>query len=112
MQEQRSAGDGLAMMVRIGQAYEQIPPIEYQGHRARHQPTAFDVSCRKAGPTPVVFKFIKCVLTICAIAVELAYRQDLRAKRSHQNRIFPHFTATIDFSKAERQLACRIAFDE
>ena len=55
MQEQRSAGDGLAMMVRIGQAYEQIPPIEYQGHRARHQPTAFDVSCRKAGPTPVVF---------------------------------------------------------
>jgi hypothetical protein len=31
MQEQRWAGDGLAMMVRIGQAYEQIPPIEYQG---------------------------------------------------------------------------------
>jgi len=55
MQEQRSAGDGLAMMIRIGQAYEQIPPIEYQGHRARHQPAAFDVSCCKAGPTPVIF---------------------------------------------------------
>jgi hypothetical protein len=77
MQQQRSAGDGLAMMVRIGQAYEQIPPIEYQGHRAR-QPTTFDVSCRKASPASVISEFVKCVLTVCAIAVKLANRQDLR----------------------------------
>src|ERR1700687_4426495 len=54
LEQQGPAGDGLAMMVGIGQADEQVPPVEHDA--ARHQPAALEVMGREDGPAPLVFQ--------------------------------------------------------
>src|ERR1700739_2165673 len=54
LQQQRATGDRLAMMVRIGQTHEEVPPVEDEGDNACHDPAACQVVGRKSAPTPVV----------------------------------------------------------
>jgi hypothetical protein len=54
LKQQRSAGNGLTMMIGIGQTDEQIPPVEYQGDAACHQAAAFEiVRCKPAPATSI-----------------------------------------------------------
>src|ERR1700730_15932501 len=43
LQQQWATGDRLAVMVRIGQTHEQVPPVEDEGDNARHDPAARQV---------------------------------------------------------------------
>jgi hypothetical protein len=38
VEEQRARGDDLAVMIRVGEAHEQAPPVVDQRHHAGHQP--------------------------------------------------------------------------
>ena len=59
LQQQRPAGDCLAMMIRVGEAHEQIPPIEHQRDAACHQAAALEITRREAAPAPLVFQFVE-----------------------------------------------------
>ena len=60
------------MMIGVGEAHEQIPPIEHQRDAACHQAAALEIARCEATPVPLVFQFIEAVLAIGAVAIELA----------------------------------------
>jgi hypothetical protein len=109
LEQQGPAGDGFAMMIGIGQTYEQVPPIERQRDAARHQAAALEIAGGEATPAPLVLQLIEAVLAIGAIAIELAEGQNLAVERGHQNGIFPNLAAVVDRGKAKPQLAVAIA---
>src|SRR5438477_10169459 len=76
------------MMLRIGKAHEQAPPIVDQRHTARQQPAAFEIMRGEAAPTPLVLQLVERVLAVCPIAVQLTERQDLAVERGHQRSVF------------------------
>ena len=84
------------MVVGIGQADKQIPPIEDQRDAARHQLTTLEVMRREAAPAPMVLQFVKAVFTIGAIAVELANSENLTAQRRDQNGVLPNLATIVD----------------
>ena len=47
-QKQRTAGDGLAMQVRIGETNEDVPPVVDEREHARHQLAAREIVGREA----------------------------------------------------------------
>src|SRR6266849_5630533 len=89
LEQQRPAGDGFAMMIGVGQASEQIPPIAHQRDAARHQAAALEIASREAAPAPLVFQFVEAVLAIGTVAIELAEGQDFAAQRGDQNGVLP-----------------------
>src|SRR5436305_14726206 len=104
LQQQRATGDRLAVMVRIGQTHEEVPPVEDEGDNACHDPAARQVVGGKSAPAPVVLQLVEAVLTISAVAVKLPNRENLGLQRGHQNSIFPGFLALlVDLDKTERQ---------
>src|ERR1700738_2435893 len=54
LQQQWTTGDRLAVMVRIGQTHEQVPPVEDEGYNAGQDPAARQVVGGKSAPAPVV----------------------------------------------------------
>src|SRR5712675_3634313 len=54
LQQQWTTGARLAVMVRIGQTHEQVPPVEDEGDNACHDPAARQVVGGKSAPAPVV----------------------------------------------------------
>jgi hypothetical protein len=60
----------------IRQAHEQGPPVIHQGDRAGIEAAAFEVLRGKAAPAPLVLQFIKGVLAVGAITVELCHGAD------------------------------------
>src|SRR5438128_666819 len=48
LQQQWATGDRLAVMVRIGQTHEQVPPVEDEGDNAGHDPASRQSSSRIA----------------------------------------------------------------
>ena len=89
VQQQRTAGDGFSVPIRLGQTNEDVPPIIKQRHHARRQPTARQILRDEAAPAPLVLQFVENVLSVGAIAIELAEAPQLLDERSHQNLIFP-----------------------
>ena len=85
-EQERPAGYRLTMMLRIGKAHEQAPPVVDQRHTARQQPAAFEIMRGEAAPAPLVLQFVECVLAVCPIAIQLTERQDLAVERGHQTR--------------------------
>src|ERR1700731_755917 len=77
LQQQWATGDRLAVMVRIGQTHEEVPPVEDEGDNACHDPAARHVMGGEAAPTPMVLQFVEAVLTIAAVAIELTDGQNL-----------------------------------
>src|SRR3974377_175621 len=102
LEQQGATGDGFAMMSRISQTDEQIPPVEHQRDAAGHQAAALEVARREATPTPLVLQFVKTVLAIGAIAIELTERQYLAIERRDENGIFKDLARLVDLGKAER----------
>src|SRR5258705_6106034 len=54
LKQQRATGDRLAVMVRVGQTHEEVPPVEDEGDNACHDPAARQVVGGKSAPAPVV----------------------------------------------------------
>src|SRR6516165_10301744 len=103
LEQQGATGDGFTMMNRISQTDEQIPPVEHQRDTAGHQAAALEVARREATPAPLVLQFVKTVLAIGAIAIELE-RQYLAIERRDENGIFKDLARLVDLGKAEPQL--------
>ncbi len=53
-QQQRPSGDRLAVMLRVGQTGEQVPPVVDQRHRAGEQSAARQIVRRETAPAPLV----------------------------------------------------------
>jgi hypothetical protein len=100
------------MMVGVGEANEQIPPIEHQRDAARHQAAALEVARREAAPSPLVLQLVEIIFAIGAIALELANSENLAAQRRDQNGVFPNLPAIVDLGKAKPQLALSIMIGE
>src|SRR5215475_11221030 len=112
LKQQWPAGDRFAMMMGVGQAHEQIPPVEEQRDHARNQAAALEVTGREAAPAPLVLQFIENVLAVGTIAIKLTDRKDLAIERGDENGVFPDLIAIIDRGKAEPQLTHIIALSQ
>src|SRR5271166_5170568 len=77
LKQQRATGDCLAVMVRISQTHEEVPPVEDEGDNTCHDPAARHVVGGKSAPPPVVLQLVEAVLTIAAVSVELTDGQNL-----------------------------------
>src|ERR1035438_3777067 len=75
-EEQWPGGDGLHMPVRLDQTNEDAPPVVKQRDHARGQSATSKVLRDEAAPAPLVFQFIKNILAIAAIAIQLAETQN------------------------------------
>ena len=59
------------MAVRDRQSHKQCPPVVYQRRHSGYQPTTLVLLRGKTTPIPVVFEFIKVILTVSLIAIGL-----------------------------------------
>ena len=103
-EQKRPRWNRRAMVLRIGQADEQAPPIVDQRHGAGEQPAAREVLRREAAPASSVFRFIDHVFRVSPVTVQLPERQDLIVQRSHQRAVFPKFLIRSDLGEAEQRL--------
>lgn len=76
IQHQRATGDRLGMLIRIGQSNEQAPPVINQCGDSGHRAATLQVLGGKAAPAPVIFQFVKVVLGIGAVSVQLGDAED------------------------------------
>src|SRR6187399_3007093 len=100
------------MMLRIGEAHEQAPPVVDQRHTARQQPAAFEIMRGETAPAPLVLQLVEGVLAVCPIAIQLTERQDLAVERGHQRGVFPDLAIRPDLGKAEPRLSGIAAIDD
>ena len=77
LKQQWPASDRFAMMIGIGQAHEQITPVEEQRDHTRRQTAALEIAGREAAPAPLVFQLVEDVLAIGTVAIKLTDRKDL-----------------------------------
>src|ERR1700730_10479911 len=100
------------MMLRIGEAHKQAPPVVDQRHTARQQPAAFEIMRGEAAPTPLVLQLVERVLAVCPIAIQLTEGQDLAVERGHQRGVFPDLPIRPDPGKAEPRLSGGAVIDD
>src|SRR5438270_11784324 len=63
---------------------------------------------RETTPAPVVLQFIKSILAIRPVTIQLAQSQNLADQRGHQSSVFPNLPLVTNFGKAEQwQLGMR-----
>ena len=55
IQQERSTGNRLVMLVGIGEAHKEIPPVGDKRHHARHEAAALEIVGREAAPSPLIF---------------------------------------------------------
>src|SRR5437764_13011589 len=84
-QQQRPAGNCLPVLVRIGEAREQVPPVEYQCQAARHNLTAILILGRKAAPSPLILQFIEVVFAIAAVTIQMQAGEDFQVQSSDES---------------------------
>src|SRR5438309_6485636 len=95
-------------MLRIGQAHKQAPPVVNETNATGEQPAALQVLGRETTPAPVVLQFIKSILAIRPVTIQLAQSQNLADQRGHQSSVFPNLPLVTNFGKAEQwQLGMR-----
>src|SRR3984893_2460485 len=58
-EREKPAGYRLTMMLRIGEAHEQAPPVVDQRHTARQQPAAFEIMRGETAPAPLVLQLVE-----------------------------------------------------
>ena len=61
LEQQWPAGDGLAMMIGVGETDKQVPSIEHQRNAADHQAAALEVAGGEATLAPLVLQLVKAV---------------------------------------------------
>src|ERR1700735_929396 len=104
VQQQRSAGDGFSVPIRLGQTNEDVPPIIKQRDQTRRQTTSRQIMGDEAAPAPLVLQLVKYVLTIRPIAIELAEAPQSFGERGHENLIFPNLLAWTDIEESRPRL--------
>ncbi len=62
---------GFMVFIRNGQANKQIPPVVNQRDHTRHDLAGLQLPSDKTAPTPLVFCFIKVVLTVGSVTIVL-----------------------------------------
>ena len=72
VQQQRPAGDGFSMPIRLGQTNQDVPPIVKQRDEARGQRATRQVAGDEAARAPLVLQFVENILPVAAISIELA----------------------------------------
>src|SRR5271166_656156 len=105
VQQQRPAGDGFSMPIRLGQTNEDVPPIVKQRDEARGQTTTRQVVGDEAAPAPLVLQFVENILPVAAIAIELAEARQVLDEGGRENRIFVNILAGADVDERELRLA-------
>ena len=89
VKKKRPAGARLAVVIGIGQAHEQTPPIVDQRDQSRHVLAALQVPRGEAAHAPLVLQLVEAVLRVRPVPVELGDRANLKIKRRRQNRELP-----------------------
>lgn len=72
VQEQGPAGDGLVVLAG-GKTDEKRPPVVNKGDHPARQTAALEIMGGVASPSPLVLQFVKAVLHIGSVSVELGY---------------------------------------
>ena len=75
MQQQGPTGNGLEMFVGLRQSYKQGPPVINECHHAGHHLAARQILSGKAAPSPLILQFVKVVLRVGAVTIQLRQRQ-------------------------------------
>ena len=104
-QQKRPAGDRLAVVIGIGQAHKQAPPVVGQRDQTGHVLAALQVARREAAPAPLVLQLVEAVLRVSPVPVELGDRTDLKIERRRQNRELPRLGARLRVGPEQIALA-------
>ena len=104
LEQEGPAGDGFSVLMGIGQAHEETPPVVGQGGESRHEAAALEVAGGEATPAPVIFQFIKGIFRIGAVAVPLGEGQDLLWQRGDQHGVSVDDDLLVEVGKAQAQL--------
>lgn len=101
MEEQRPAGYCLGMLLGLGKADKQVPPVVDQGNEAAGQTAALELLGCVTIPTLLVLEFVETVFAIGPIAMQLGQGEYLRGQRGHQHDIFitAHGLGAVDKSQ-------------
>ena len=81
-QQQGTACDGFSVPIRLGQTNKDVPPIIKQRDHARRQATAREILRDEAAPAPLILQFVENILSVSAVAIELAEAPHLLDERS------------------------------
>ena len=84
-QEQRAAGDRLAMEAGIGEPNEDVPPVVKERKQPGREPATGKIVRRIAAPAPLVLHLVENVLSVAPVAIELTERFHIFIERSDQN---------------------------
>src|SRR4051812_1005385 len=84
-----STRDGLHAILRICKPHVPAPPVVDQRHRPCAQRATFDVVCAVTAPAPLILDFIKAVLAVSAVAIELPHVLELVRRIAHKDCVFP-----------------------
>ena len=82
VQQQATACDGFSVPIRLGQTNKDVPPIIKQRDHARRQATAREILRDEAAPAPSILQFVENILSVSAVAIELAEAPHLLDERS------------------------------
>ena len=105
VQQERPAGDRLAVVIGIRQPHEQAPPVVDERDQPRHVLAAFQVPRGEAAPAPLVLQLVEAVLRVSPVPVELGERTDLKIERRRQNRELPNARARLRVGPEQIALA-------
>jgi hypothetical protein len=99
-QEQRPAGDRLEMFCRVGAPHKQVPPVVDKSDKSRGKSAPGEIVRCEPAPSPLVLQFIKRVLAIRPVPIELAKGGDLAVERGYQGRVLVDL-ALVDLSSRQ-----------
>src|SRR5437870_12804529 len=88
LQQQRATGDRIAVMVRIGQTHEEVPPVEDQRDNACHDPAARQVVGGISAPAPMLQQLGEAIITMSPLPATRPNCKTLILPRGHKNRTF------------------------
>src|SRR6201998_2218783 len=101
------------MLIGIGQPDKQAPPVVDQRHAGGQQAATLQIVRREATPAPVVLQFVKRVLAIRTVTVELAQGEDFAVQRRYQGGVFPDLPLAVeDLGETEQRLPGIAAIDQ
>src|SRR5271166_6472663 len=88
------------LLYAVGIAPQKLPQVAAL-HEAGRQTTARQVVRDEAAPAPLVLQLVENILSIAAVAIELAKAFQSLAERGRENLIFPHLLARADVEEGE-----------
>ena len=87
-EQQWATGDGLSPGLRKSQSGIPAPPVVDQPHGAGGEPTTGQITGGVPTPTPLILEFVKTVLCIGTVAVQLRDTQNAFLDIRHQHGVF------------------------